>query len=148
MPNAGFEKVTKSQKALYGPRKLILCGFSADTQEKFKKVLNMAGLSVVPIVWASDDEAEMRVEELMAYSGDHGLGKDSRLDRAIIMGGIQEMELHHLMAVCKKAGMKNALWAALTPTSEKWTLSALLSELSAERDIFDKHRTPKTKRQT
>jgi len=29
--------------------------------------------------------------------------------------------------------MKGALWAALTPTSEKWTLSALLHELSAER---------------
>ena len=49
------------------------------------------------------------------------------------MAGISENELHRLMTVCKKAGMRNALWAALTPTSETWTLAALLAELSAER---------------
>jgi hypothetical protein len=29
--------------------------------------------------------------------------------------------------------MQASLWAALTPTSETWTLKALLEELSAER---------------
>ena len=29
--------------------------------------------------------------------------------------------------------MQNALWAALTPTSEKWSVGQLIAELKAER---------------
>ena len=141
MPEAGFSKVSKGDTLLYGPRKLLLCGFSVEAQEKFKAVLTMAGLVNVPLVWAGSDEAGARLGDLMALAGDHGSAKGSSLDRAVIMAGIKEKELHALMGMSKKAGMKNTLWAALTPTSERWTLADLLTELSAERARLEKSRS-------
>ncbi len=138
--NAKFEKVTQSDTALYGPRKILLCGFGAGAQEKFKKVLEFAGLSEVPKVWAAPDHAETRLSGLMAMPDGTGEGVGSSLPRAIVVAGITEKELQRLMMVCKKSGMKGALWAALTPTSETWTLSQLLDELSAERRAMGKKR--------
>lgn len=139
-PDAKFEKVSQSDAALYGPRKILLCGFGAGAQDKFKKVLEFANLSDVPRVWAAPDNAETPLAELMALPDGAGEGTGSALSRAIVVAGITEKELQRLMMVCKKSGMKGALWAALTPTSEKWPLSRLLDELSAERRAMGKKR--------
>jgi hypothetical protein len=133
MADARFEKLTHSDEALYGPRKLVLCGFGREAQPKFKKVLDFAGLADVPVVWAEAADAAVKVGDLFRRPADSGLGAGSALKRAVIVAGITENELHHLMNVCKKTGMQSCLWAALTPTSETWTLKALLAELSAER---------------
>ena len=67
-----------------------------------------------------------------------GRGESSTLPRAIIVAGITERQLQTLMAVCRKTGMKQALWATLTPTSETWLLKQLLAELTAERKALHK----------
>ena len=56
------------------------------------------------------------------------------------MSGITENQLHSLMAVCRKSGMQPALWAALTPHSQKWPLAQLLGELQAEQQALAKKR--------
>jgi hypothetical protein len=110
-----------------------LWGFGREAEPKFKKVLDVAGLAGVPVVWAVADDAAGKVGVLFQHPADTGFGAGSALKRAVIVAGITENELHTLMNVCKKTGMQAALWAALTPTSETWTLKALLEELSAER---------------
>ena len=136
MSDATFEKLTRSDKTLYGPRKLLLCGFTADTQPKFEYLLKMLEMTDVPLVWASVDHAGMRMSELLELPAGSGGGADSGLPRAIIVSGITGMQLHGLMGVCRKAGMKQALWATVTPSSENWVLSRLLTELSAEREAL------------
>ena len=42
------------------------------------------------------------------------------------------------MAVCKKSGMQSALWAVLTPVSEKRSVQQLLAELALEREALQK----------
>ena len=133
MAEARFEKLAHSDEPLYGPRKLVLCGFGREAQPKFKKVLDFAGLADVPVVWAEADDATAKMGDLFQRPADTGLGAGSALKRAVIVAGITENELHNLMNVCKKTGMQASLWAALTPNSETWTLKALLEELSAER---------------
>ncbi len=133
MAEARFEKLNCSDAALYGPRKLVLCGFGREAQPKFKAVVEMAGLADVPLVWAVAEDATATVGDLFARPDGTGLGVGSALKRAVIVAGIAENELHTLMNVCKRSGMQSALWAALTPTSETWTLKVLLGELSAER---------------
>jgi hypothetical protein len=44
------------------------------------------------------------------------------------------------MTLCRKTGMQQSLWAALTPTSETWPLGQLLSELQAERKALSERR--------
>jgi len=138
MSEGKFEKLTQSDKALYGPRKLILCGFAAGTQVHFSKVLAYAGLPELPLIWAAEALADDEIGQIMALPADTGADTDSALPRAIIVGGITENELHNLMNTCRASGMQSALWAVLTPASEKWTLRQLITELAAERTALSK----------
>ena len=140
MTDASFEKVTTSDQLLYGPRKLLLCGFQAEAQPKFETVLAMVSLQDVPKAWVSADQADEVVSALLGLADNSGVGISSKLPRAIVVAGISQNELIKLMTVCKQAGMQHALWATLTPTSETWTIRQLLAELTAERKAMaDKH---------
>jgi hypothetical protein len=141
MTHAKFEKISPSDKSLYGSPKLLLCGFSAKALSKFMTVSKMASLETTPMVWATSEQGDIRLYDLMELSDGTGRGTSSNLPRAVIVAGITEKQLHRLMAVCRKSGMQQALWATLTPTSETWTLTQLLAELSAERRAFQKRKS-------
>jgi hypothetical protein len=141
MTDAEFQKVTQSDELLYGPRKLVLCGFPAEAQSKFMRLLKMIGLSELPVVWVAEDQAHTHVGKLVQLEDGTGAGASSQLPRAIIMSGITQKELHLLMAGCRQSGMQPPLWATLTPTSETWPIQNLLKELAAE------HRAMQTKKQ-
>jgi hypothetical protein len=138
MTDSGFEKVNQSDETLYGPRKLLLCGFTAEVQPKFIKLLEMIGLPELPLVWVTEDQADMPVAELVQLADSAGTGASSGLPRAIIMSGITQNELHTLMAGCRKSGMRQPLWATLTPISETWPIQNLLRELAAEHRAMQK----------
>ncbi len=132
MSDAEFQKVTQTDDNLYGPRKLLLCGFAAEVQSKFNELLKMIGLTELPLVWVTEDQADTRVGDLIQLEDGSGSGASSTLPRAIIMAGISQKELHILMSGCRQSGMKQPLWATLTPTSEAWAIKELLEELAAE----------------
>jgi hypothetical protein len=131
-----FEKVSPNEKVMYGPRRLILCGFSVSGQSKFKKLLKGIGLNNLPLVWTGLSEANQSLSSIFKKTDGSGEGRDSTLPRAIIAGGITQQELHILMSGCRKSGMKPSLWAVLTPTSENWNLSQLLAALAKEAEAM------------
>jgi hypothetical protein len=135
---AAFEKVSRSDKLLYGPRKLLLCGFGAEAQKKFNSVLGLTGLTDVPRVWVTTPQGGATLAELLALEDGSGAQAASELPRAVIVAGITEAQLIGLMTVCKKSGMQSALWAVLTPVSEQWALAQLLAELAREREALQK----------
>jgi hypothetical protein len=137
-PDAKFEKISRSNTPLYGPRKALLCGFSGKAQDKFVAMLKMAGLADLDTVWASGDHKKETVGDLMALPAGTGKGEPSALPRALVAGGITEGQLQALMTLARKTGMKQTLWAVLTPTSETWPLGRLLEELAAERQAIKK----------
>jgi hypothetical protein len=137
---SSFEKVSRSEKLLYGPRKLLLCGFGAEAREKFNGVLGMIGLADVPRVWVATEQGEMTLADLLELADGSGAEAASGLPRAIIVSGITEAQLISLMTVCKKSGMQQPMWAVLTPVSEKWTVSQLLTELAREREALQKRK--------
>ena len=137
---SSFEKVTQSQKILYGPRKLLLCGFSAESQKKFETVLGLVSLADVPRVWVTGEQGAASLAELLELPGDSGSEATSTLPRAVIVAGITESQLISLMTGCKKSGMQQTLWAVLTPVSEKWTVEQLLVELAREREALQKRK--------
>ena len=141
MSDAEFQKVTQSEEILYGPRKLLLCGFAADVQSKFNELLNMIGITELPLVWVTEDQADTRVGDLIQLEDGSGIGASSALPRAIIMSGITQKELHTLMSGCRQSGMQQPLWATLTPTSETWPISDLLKELAAEHRAMQQRRS-------
>jgi len=135
-----FEKVTRSEKPLYGPRKLMLCGFPAVGQAKFDMVLGLVGIADVPKIWVTAEQAQHSLAEILALPDGSGTGVSSSLPRAVIVSGLIEAQLISLMNVCKKSGMQQALWACLTPVSETWTLQQLLTELAHEREAMQKRK--------
>jgi hypothetical protein len=138
MNDSTFEKLTRSDKRLYGPPKLMICGFGGEAQLKFQKVLGICGLSDIPKVWLNSGHSEILLSDLLLLPDQTGSDQDSTLPRAVIVSGINENQLHALMSTCRKAGMKQSLWAVVTPVSETWRLGNLLTELQAERDYFEK----------
>jgi len=140
MTDPTFEKVTQTDEPIYGPKKLILCGFPVPAQPKLMMVLEMVGLQDVPVVWANEADGQSTLSDLVRLPNQTGADNGSTLPRAIIVSGITQNQLHNLMAVCRKSGMQQALWAALTPTSETWPLNQLLKELQAERKALSKNR--------
>jgi hypothetical protein len=117
MTDAKFEKVSPTDKSLYGPRELLLCGFSQSVQPNFSKLLELIGLAEIPKVWVAGDRADIPLGELMKLEDSTGWGVSSELPRAIILAGITQNEMHRLMTGCREARMKPTLWATLTPTS-------------------------------
>ena len=138
MAEAKFERIKPSDKPLYGPHKLLLCGFSSGAQSNFNAALKMVGLSNVPKIWVSENQSHAVLSDLLELADGAGEGKSSQLPRAVIVSGILEKELFSLMRVCKKTGMTNTLWATLTPTSENWTIHQLLAELLSERKAMQR----------
>ena len=139
----GFEKIESTADRMYGPRRLLLCGFSASSQEKLNTLISVLGLSNIPRIWVSDVQKDTALREIFALPGGSGEGNDSQLPRAIIAGGIQQQELHALMNGCRRSGMKPSLWAVLTPTSENWSLSQLLTALAEEAEAIAKTKRKK-----
>ena len=140
MTDGTFEKVQYSDNRMYGSPKLLLCGFSSAAQPKFMAILEMAGLQDVGVVWANEEDAPKTLAALLGFPDGAGAGTGSGLPRAIIVAGITENQLHGLMTLCRKTGMQQSLWAALTPTSETWPLAQLLTELQAERKALSGRR--------
>ena len=138
MSDAGFEKVSQSDKPMYGPRKLLISGFSSATQPKFVRLLELIGLSETPRVWVTEENGNRLISEVLALEDSTGWGVSSELTRAIIMCGLTQNELHLLMSGSRQSGLKPPLWATLTPTSETWTVQDLLKELSAEHQAMQK----------
>ena len=98
----------------------------------------MAQIDDLPVIWLRSEDLRIPLQEIMTFPGGTGSGISSELPRAVIAAGISENELYQLMAVCRKTGMKSALWATLTPVNEKWCLGDLLEELQKERELMKK----------
>ena len=138
MTDATFEKLDPSEQPLYGPRRLILCGFDPAARKEFQKLISVAEVKDLDCLWAEAHEGEMQLKLLfekdLKAPGDTGQARQEvAYPRAVIAGGLMQKEFHLLMNLSREVGMPPTLWAVLTPISSTWTLSALIKELSAER---------------
>ena len=62
MSDGGFEKVTASDEPMYGPRKLLICGFSAEIQPHVAKLLEERGFEVEPQVGVAGYRIDLGVK--------------------------------------------------------------------------------------
>jgi len=135
---ASFKKLSRSDEPLYGPRKILLCGFSPSDQNSFMSLIAQAGLRDAPQVWVAADQTDMLVADLLRLPDQTGHGQASTLPRAVILSGVTENEIHRLMALNRKISRQATIWATVTPVSETWTLKNLLRELQAERKALSR----------
>jgi len=135
-----FKKVGKSKKHMYGPRKIIVCGYPIAEQNSILSLIQELKSDDIPTIFATECNLNSSLKDIMKLSDKYGLGEASNMKRAIIMSGLTQQELQKLMTAYKYAGLPSQLWASLTPISETWPLKTLLDELSAEAEAFKKLR--------
>lgn len=138
MTDATFEKLDASQQPLYGPRRLVLCGFDGAARKDFEKLIRVAEIAALDCLWAGEREGGLALKTLFDQPLDpQGVStpvpEEIGHPRSVIAGGLMQKEFHLLMNLSREVGLPPTLWAVLTPVSETWTLNALLKELAAER---------------
>ena len=141
MQKNGFQKVEPTDRRMYGPRKLLVCGYPQSEQPSFLELLEGCGLAALPVVFVTEADAQSTLQSLLRQPDRSGWERDSGLPRAVIMSGLSERELHALMGGYRQRGLPTQLWATLTPTSEGWTMQSLLDELDAERRAFQRRQS-------
>ena len=127
-----FQKIDKSEKKMYGPRGLLVCGYQEEERILFLDFINKIKMSDIPVIFAVNEDVEKDLGDLFNFKHKSGITGASELPRSVIMSGLSQSELHGLMGAYREAGFIRQIWASLTPTSETWTLKALLIELLAE----------------
>jgi hypothetical protein len=131
-----LQPVEATEAVLYGPRRVLVCGYTPADQLALLAMMADSGFSDLPAVFADAAEAKMTLAQVLDLPAGHGQGAASALPRAVVLAGIKEKELHAFMAAWRGLGLPRQLWACLTPTSENWTLAALLAELEHERQTL------------
>ncbi len=130
--------MAKPEKKTYGPRKILVCGYSAPEQSTLLYLLEENGFSDLPVVFVSSNDSGKALKELVGSPHKSGLGENSQMNRAVIMSGLSQKELYKLMAVYRLSELPSQFWASITPVSEMWSVARLLSELAAETEASKK----------
>jgi hypothetical protein len=138
MSDGTFQKVEKSEKQMYGPRGLLVCGWPLEERERVFMLLEQAGINEIPVVFVSDEDGDKSLQEILGLPDRHGMMDPSTFRRAGVMSGFTEKELHGLLGVYRQSGLPQQLWATLTPVSETWSIRDLLEELAREAEAMKK----------
>jgi len=138
MSKGTFKEVGESDEPMYGPKAILVCGFTPSEQKTMMNLLETIQLTDVPVIFAKDTDNGICLGELLTLPNQYGRNMDCNIERAVVLSGITEKEFHQILTNYKTTKLPRPLWASLTPFSENWTLSSLLKELKKERIKMEK----------
>ena len=142
MTATGFTSVGHSAKRLFGPRKILVCGYTPDQQNTLCGALKkLPECDTLPMIFARPDDLETTLENIFAREDNQMQQTAAPGPAVIIMAGLMEHELHLIMAEHKKTPLASPIWATLTPTSATWKLGDLFQELGREKEALHKRIT-------
>jgi len=132
MEDGTFEKVGHTERRMYGPKGVLVCGYPPSEHKFFLVFMEKAGFNDRPVIFVRTEDGSRSLKELLSLSTEWGRGEPSHMARAIIMSGFTQNELHKIMSAYRSAELPKQLWATITPVSENWTMGRLLEELQKE----------------
>ena len=133
MAETDMKKLGTSEEKMFGPRGIIAYGFKVKERAILLKVIKRSFRDIPHTLFPTDDKLSCTLEEILSLDNRSGQQEKSSIRRAVIVSGVQESELHRLLAQYKKSSLDAPFWATMTPTSYKWSLEELLTELNRER---------------
>jgi hypothetical protein len=142
MPDATFKKVGNSGTPMYGPKRLIVCGYVPEAQETLLALLSHQGFGKIPIIFVTDETAALSLKEILNLPPMTGRGSKTTMKKAVIMSGFTEKELRNLLAAFRSSPLSRPFFATLTPVSEGWSHRRLLNELSKEANMMAQRGRP------
>jgi len=72
MTKGTFKKLGESTKPMYGPRALLVCGFTPLEQEKVMKLLNNIQFADISVTFATAEDADQHLDELFTRPDQSG----------------------------------------------------------------------------
>lgn len=102
-------RLKKSKKRMYGPTKLLVCGYEAPEHQAFLEFLEQLGFRSIPGIFVGQTNSHVALKELLRRDDRSGLGEDSSLKRAVIMSGFTQDNLHFLISAYRKANLPQQL---------------------------------------
>jgi len=138
MEEGTFERVEHTEKRMYGPKGVLVCGYPPSEHKFFLLFMEKAGFSDRPVIFVRTEDGSKPLKELLSLSTRWGMGEPSHMARAIIVSGFTQNELHKIMSVYRSAELPKQLWATITPVSHNWTMDRLLEELQKEDEALKK----------
>ena len=87
MNEGTFEKMGRSERRLYGPQGVLVCGYPPDEHAPFAEAMESIGFGGKPFIFVTDEDGGKTVGEVLALGNRWGIGKVSHLARAVIMSG-------------------------------------------------------------
>lgn len=136
MPESKFTKIGHSDDRMFGPPRLLVCGYPIDDQSRFLGMIEAMDIEIPPIIFIPTEDKNKTILELLELSDRMGQGAPSDMHRAVIFSGCTERQLHRIMENYRNRQLPKQLCATVTPISINWTLNALLEELIKEREAF------------
>ena len=132
-----FQKIDKEDTLVPQGRECILVyGFGGKDYVKLKSFCAMIG--VRDIIQVDGDMLGEKIQNILEDSITKNECEDAPTDRTIILNAFSGQRLHTFLGNFKKAGITRPLMATVTPTSIKWTVLDLITELQREREAIAK----------
>jgi len=144
MSDNTFKKVGDSDERMYGPQKILVCGYPSDEHASLMDFFAAYGFSDFPIVFVTKTDESRLLKEIILGKHRSGYQQTSGTKRAVILSGFTENELRQLLSAYRSEKLPRPLMATLTPTSENWTVKHLLTELSLEAETMKQFQREKT----
>ncbi len=133
---------------MYGPWKLLVCGYPVEEQAPFLSFLEALGFKDLPVIFVTEEDLRLSLETVLNRGDKDGFGTASSMARAVILSGFTHNDLHKLISGYRQHQLPEQLWATLTPISEKWPITVLLEELSKEAQAMKELRKAKKEQTT
>ncbi len=128
---ATFKSVSDNDHAkFFGDRALIISGYQQDEINIIKQYTNKV-LGNVKLCFISEKNYQNKIEEIIQSEEQQ---ENFEYQKAIILGGIKQKELHYFISNFKYTKLARPLFAAMTEHNAKWNFSDLVEELAKERE--------------
>jgi hypothetical protein len=91
-----FKRIDKTDKRMYGPRGLLVCGYPLEEREGILELV-IKTLGEIPVIFGVNRDVDNIMGDIFKREHKAGLTDSSDLPRAVIMSGLSQNELHSLM---------------------------------------------------
>ena len=135
--DGSFKKVGSSKRKMYGKHEAVLiCGYNSELKAQLSNLIKKIGITA-KIIFPDNELGTKTLKEILEMPDNYGFEKDSDFKPNINISGLTEEDFHKILDLFRNSGLPAPLIAALTPTSENWTIPALQKELEAEAAAFE-----------
>jgi hypothetical protein len=140
MNDGTFREFDQDEKGAFGPRSVLLCGFSVEETAKICDLLKVAGAPGHRVILCTDAMIGKSVEEALETTDVSDPLPSERLPRVMVLSGLAGQQVRALIDSYAATGLRRPIFAVSTPSNLGFSLRDLLVELLKEHQAMTQRR--------